>query len=81
MNLKTYMASLAPTERDVFAESVVSTRGHLQNIAYGYRTCAPELAVLIEKATNGAVTRQELRPDDWQAIWPELSELTSIQAA
>ena len=26
----------------------------------------------IERATNGAVTRKDLRPDDWQAIWPEL---------
>jgi DNA-binding transcriptional regulator YdaS (Cro superfamily) len=28
--------------------------------------------VAIERATNGAVTRQDLRPDDWQDIWPEL---------
>lgn len=26
----------------------------------------------IEEATGGAVTRQELRPKDWHAIWPEL---------
>lgn len=26
----------------------------------------------IEQATNGVVTRQMLRPDDWQSIWPEL---------
>lgn len=31
--------------------------------------CAPS-----EKATNGLVTRQELRPDDWQDIWPELAK-------
>ncbi|GAA0493556.1 helix-turn-helix domain-containing protein [Pigmentiphaga daeguensis] len=29
--------------------------------------------VAIERATNGAVTRQELRPHDWAEIWPELS--------
>lgn len=28
----------------------------------------------IEQITKGAVTRQELRPNDWQAIWPELSK-------
>lgn len=28
----------------------------------------------IERATDGAVTRQDLRPDDWQDIWPELAE-------
>ena len=28
----------------------------------------------IEIATNGEVTRRELRPDDWQRIWPELAD-------
>jgi DNA-binding transcriptional regulator YdaS (Cro superfamily) len=28
----------------------------------------------IELATDRKVTRQELRPDDWQSIWPELSK-------
>lgn len=28
----------------------------------------------IERLTNGLVTRQNLRPDDWQRIWPELAE-------
>jgi len=27
----------------------------------------------IELATAGAVTRRDLRPDDWQRIWPELA--------
>lgn len=27
----------------------------------------------IEQATNGAVTRRDLRPDDWHRIWPELA--------
>ena len=30
-----------------------------------------ERCVPIERATNGAVTRKDLRPDDWQSIWPE----------
>jgi len=29
--------------------------------------------VEIEQATAGAVTRRDLRPDDWQLIWPELA--------
>lgn len=27
----------------------------------------------IERATGGRVTRRDLRPDDWAAIWPELA--------
>lgn len=28
--------------------------------------------VKIEQATEGQVTRKDLRPDDWHLIWPEL---------
>lgn len=28
----------------------------------------------IEEATGGRITRRDLRPDDWQDIWPELAE-------
>jgi len=31
-----------------------------------------EHCVPIERATHGAVTRRDLRPDDWANIWPEL---------
>jgi DNA-binding transcriptional regulator YdaS (Cro superfamily) len=32
----------------------------------------PEHCASIEHATSGAVTRRDLRPDDWHRIWPEL---------
>ena len=28
----------------------------------------------IETLTMGEVSRQDLRPDDWQALWPELAQ-------
>ena len=28
----------------------------------------------IEKATEGRVTRKDLRPDDWAKLWPELAD-------
>ena len=27
---------------------------------------------LIEAASNGAITRRDMRPDDWHLVWPEL---------
>ena len=33
---------------------------------------SPKRAVEIEFATDGAVTRRDLFPDDWRLIWPEL---------
>ncbi len=39
----------------------------------GKRKPPPHAAVLIEVATNGKVTRKDLRPSDWKKYWPELS--------
>ena len=32
-----------------------------------------EHCLAIERATNGAVTRKDLRPDDFWLIWPDLT--------
>lgn len=40
--------------------------------AKGDRPIPIERCVQIEQATEGTVTRRDLRPDDWQRIWPEL---------
>jgi DNA-binding transcriptional regulator YdaS (Cro superfamily) len=40
----------------------------------GEREINPKGCVKIEKLTNGLVTRKDLRPNDWQDIWPELAE-------
>ncbi len=42
--------------------------------AKGMRPVPVERCAAIERATNGAVTRRDLRPDDWHRIWPELAE-------
>lgn len=39
----------------------------------GKRKLPVERCYAIEQATDGQVRRQDLRPDDWQLIWPELS--------
>jgi|GEM_PF-2316698 len=73
MDLKAYLNSLPdrPT-REAFALRVNSTFGHINNVALGYKTCAPALATAIELDTERAVRRWELRPEDWHLIWPEL---------
>jgi len=42
---------------------------------------AAEYCAGIEAATGGRVTRQDLRPDDWQAIWPELAPAIAAPAS
>ncbi|UGQ49253.1 YdaS family helix-turn-helix protein [Massilia endophytica] len=41
-------------------------------MASGKTPISPERCVAIWHFTCGVVTRQELRPDDWMRIWPEL---------
>lgn len=40
----------------------------------GRKAVTPARCVAIENATNGQVTRKELRPADWHLIWPELND-------
>ncbi|MDA8456024.1 helix-turn-helix domain-containing protein [Acidovorax sp. GBBC 3334] len=42
---------------------------------YAQRIPSPINCVAIEQATDGRVTRQDLRPHDWASIWPELGTL------
>ena len=39
----------------------------------GVRKIPVGRCLAIERATNGAVTRKDLRPDDWHQIWPDLA--------
>lgn len=39
-----------------------------------------ERCVAIEQVTKGVVTRRDLRPADWLAIWPELERRTTPRA-
>ncbi len=43
----------------------------------GTRPIPVRFCARIEAATEGRVTRKDLRPDDWQAIWPELEQAQS----
>lgn len=49
---------------------------YLSQMAAGDRSTSPEKAFSIERFTRGQVTRQELRPDDFWRIWPDLAHLT-----
>lgn len=41
--------------------------------AKGERPVPKMYGALIEQITGGQVTRQEMFPDEWQQIWPELA--------
>ena len=71
MNLQNFL--LSNTQASL-ALSLGVSQGLVHQWAKGLRPVSPQQCVAIEKATNGAVTRKDLRPDDWQLIWPELAD-------
>lgn len=71
MDLKTYISPLSKAERELFAARCETTKGHLQNVMYGIKPCATDLAVLIERESCLQVRRWTLR-EDWYRHWPEL---------
>jgi len=46
----------------------------------GRRPVPLEHCAAIERFTDGAVTRRDLRPDDWHLIWPELASADQVTA-
>jgi len=60
-------------QRKALADKVGTSVGHLTNACYRYTTLNAAVCVALERESNRIVTRQELRPDDWHSIWPELS--------
>lgn len=45
------------------------------------RVPSPELCVVAERESGFAVTRQEMRPNDFWRIWPDLAHLAPKEAA
>ena len=77
MDIKTYIQE-NPGAATKLAAFLGIPLTYLSQMASGGRAVSPVRAVAIEKATNGVVTRQDLRPNDWDAIWPELSKKRKV---
>lgn len=73
MNLKTYLSKLERGGASRLADALGVSISFMSQMASGAAAISPARCVAIEQATNGAVSRKDLRPDDWNLIWPELS--------
>jgi DNA-binding transcriptional regulator YdaS (Cro superfamily) len=71
MNLSEYFEIPENTQVEL-AQKVGVSQSMISQIANGSRPCPIPTCVLIEAATGGQVSRKDLRPDDWEKIWPEL---------
>ncbi|UEP42724.1 transcriptional regulator [Burkholderia sp. B21-005] len=75
MDLSTYLSSRKITQA-AFAQQLGVSQGLIYQWLTGRRPIAIDKCVVIERITAGEVSRRELRPNDWQLIWPELSDLS-----
>ncbi|VEJ54594.1 transcriptional regulator [Pragia fontium] len=72
MELKIYIEGLERGGAKQLASQLSVSSSFLSQMASGAAAISPERCVLIESLTGGAVTRKDLKPSDWQKIWPEL---------
>jgi DNA-binding transcriptional regulator YdaS (Cro superfamily) len=70
MNLHEYIEKHSQTE---LARLLDVAPSFVHQWVRGTRPIPIQICVEIEQKTGGDVTRKDLRPDDWKAIWPELS--------
>lgn len=77
MKLDSYLHQVKQSD---LAERLGISQGLVSMWSSGTRQVPIERCVEIERATDGQVTRQELRPDDWHKIWPELAKKTKKAA-
>lgn len=69
-----YLNSLPVAEQSSFAQRCGTTVGYLRKAVSVGQLLKVVVCVSIERETHGQVTRKDLRPDDWQSIWPELAQ-------
>ncbi|EJN3231875.1 helix-turn-helix domain-containing protein [Escherichia coli] len=76
--LRIYLNSLSSDEQRMFACECGTSIGYLRKALSKCQVLGASLCVLIERASNGGVTRQQLRPNDWANIWPELENTQTL---
>ncbi|MDQ2822755.1 MAG: YdaS family helix-turn-helix protein [Pseudomonadota bacterium] len=74
MDLKTYISSQRGRAKQLAAQLKNVSPSYLSQMASGKAAISSTRCVEIELATNGQVSRRDLKPDDWQEHWPELAE-------
>ena len=79
MKLSEYLKPLERGAKSKLAVQICAHASDLSDWINGNRPVPIHRCASIEAATSGAVTRQDLRPDDWHLIWPDLVAPTEAQ--
>jgi DNA-binding transcriptional regulator YdaS (Cro superfamily) len=83
MKLRLYLDTLPRGGVSEFATRIGVSPVYLSQLAVEQdgRVPSPALCVVIERESNRAVLRQDLRPLDWHLIWPELGAVAEVKEA
>lgn len=73
MNLSEYL-SQERGRQAALAKAIGAHAPDISKWATGERPIPMPYGAQIETATGGMVTRQEMFPDDWPRLWPELTK-------
>ena len=71
MNLADYIQQQGHGAKSRLARAINSNPVDVGNWVRGLTPVPPRRVMAIERATGGAVTRKDLRPNDWADFWPE----------
>lgn len=76
MDLKTYLNSLPPAERQLFGERCGTSFAYLRQVGYQNRPCSMELAITLDRESGGVLQLEQLCPHtDWDVVKRALSRL------
>lgn len=70
-----YLKTLSVSEQHDFADRCSTTVSYLRKACSKGQKFGPLLCTSIETESGGQVTRQDLLPDSWEKIWPELATI------
>lgn len=68
-----FLNGLHKDSRAAFASACGTSVGYLRKAVSSRQLLSAATCVAVERESNGEVVRKDLRPDDWQDIWPELA--------
>lgn len=74
MNLSLYLENQGRGSKSALARLIGVVPPDVTRWLNGERPVPLRHCAAIERVTNGVVSRRDLRPNDWQVIWPELAK-------
>ncbi|HIB5851558.1 TPA: transcriptional regulator [Escherichia coli] len=73
--MKAYWDSLTKEQQGELAGKVGSTPGYLRLVFNGYKKASFVLAKKLEQCTSGAITKSDLRPDNFSGALVTISKV------